>query len=181
MSAPISVPGTSELSQAERCWQLVRAATYRQLPLESALSLPVPAGNLDLPEITGFYYGILRGAQPHDTRARRPLARLTGEYPSGRLISFVTRKAETLFPQLPDHQDLVPVVEVAFQPHERRKIKEAYYSVFEDTAHCFWSGQVVDDTARRFAELFRQLMEPGLQVYYQALNPAFFSWIEGKE
>ncbi len=166
----------SDASPTERWWREVRSQTFKQLPLESALSWPVPVVENHTLRLDAFYFGVQRVAGPGTSRARPPLARLSASFPSARLLLFIRREYTELFPGLPMSGDLGLLSNGDMQPAERMQARSELFSLYTEILNQY--PQDSDVQARQaFASAFWRLAEPGLLPYYHALNPHFFEWL----
>jgi len=176
-SNPIPIP--TNASEVERWWLTARGQTFRQMPIESAISLPVPVWLGDRLCLAAFYFGVQRSASPAQSQAMPPLARLTATYPDCRLMGFVHREMKDLFPGLPTDGPLGELpgggpAEGKRIINARRALLAAYGPVLEG----YRSKEFSAEARQAFLKDFMAVAESPLLLYYRALNPDFFAWLE---
>jgi hypothetical protein len=174
---PGSVQIPADASPVEAWWLTLRSQTMRQLPVESALSWPVPLVRDGQLYLAAFYYGVRRVAGPGTGLALPPIARVVASYPAGRLMSFVHRQLTDLFPGLPSTGELGPLVAVQQPPTERMRDRKALFALYSPILDQYHKGAQEHDQRQAFQVAFMRLAEPGLLPYYWALNPDFFEWL----
>lgn len=167
----------ADASPAEAWWLTVRSQTMRQVPLETALSLPVPVVQNGQLYLAAFYYGVKRGGGPGTGVALAPLARLLASYPAGRLVSFVHRDVGDLFPGLASTGELGPVVAAPQPPAERMRERHTLFALYTPILEAYRTGVKEPEQLAAFRSMFHRMAEPGLLPYYRALNPDFFKWL----
>lgn len=168
-----------ENSPVEQWWLTVRKQTSRQLPVESALSWPIPLWQKEHFCLAVFYYGVRRVAGPGTGLALPPLAKVVATYPTYRLLAFLHRKAEDIFPGLPDAGELGALVAIPLSPTERMKERHALFALYPSLLDQYQGHSGEMDHRTNFKVSFYRLAEPGLVPYYHALNPSFFAWLDG--
>lgn len=173
-----SIPIPEDANQVERWWLTVRDQTFRTLPLETALSIPVPALSGERVILHAFYYGVQRGARPGLGKALPPIARVAASYPEGKLLFFQHRRMGELFPGLPDLGPQGELTRPGMSVQERMQARKALFLAYEKVIDSFCKQADVRGVQDGFKELFLQVVEPGLKSYYHALNPAFFRWLD---
>lgn len=170
----------ADASDVERCWLKTRWQTFHELPLESALSLPVPV--IDSSEglcLSGFYYGVSRGTEKGSTVIKTPLARMISSYPEGQVISFRLKKDGILFPGLPDEGQLGIISAGTINPSDRVRNRKELYRVISETIISFSQNiPLTLDEKSTLLVLWNQIVEEPLLPYYEMLNPDFFRWLE---
>jgi len=176
---PIPIPADASL--VERWWLTVRGQTFRQLLLETALSLPIPVLQDDSLYLTAFYYGVKRVAGPGTGQAMPPVVRLSATYPEGRLLSFLHRKVEELFPGLPASGVLGPLTGGQATPNDRIQARRALFAAYSRILELYQKKKSAPAERKEFTKAFYEVAEPALLPYYRSLNPDFFGWLEGKK
>jgi len=175
-----SIPISDDASPVERWWLTVRRQTFRQLPLETALSLPIPVLQANSLYLTAFYYGVKRVSGPGTSQAMPPVARVSATYPEGRLLSFLHRKVENLFPDLPASGILGPLTVGQASPDERMQARRVLFVAYSNLLDLYQNEKSAKIERKEFTKAFNKVAEPALLPYYHALNPGFFEWLEGK-
>lgn len=170
-----------DASDVEKCWLRARWQTSDHLPLETALSIPVPVivGEARLC-LSGFYYGVSRGKEFGVTSIEVPVARLITSYPDGGIVSFQTTLDAELFPGLQNEGSLGLVSIGSMSPKEHVKNRKDLYQVLTDIIPDFSQiNRIAPEKKNQFLELWDKVVEEPLIPFYQKLNPAFFHWLEG--
>jgi len=168
-----------EASTVERCWLTVRGQTILNIPLESALSFPIPKLT-DTNEtcLTGFYYRVQFNGRQEKILIKPPFARILASYPDGNLINCYQESAPTLFPEIKVHDDLATLPARDHSPARLVQYRRDLYQLMTKLIPMFigqeqLSQKVVDD----FLFIFDIVSERPFLPYYHALNPQFFSWL----
>jgi hypothetical protein len=164
-------------SPVEQWWLKIRQQTNRQVPLETALSFPIPVMKNNELLLSVFYYGVEKVSGPGNSLAKPPVARLIGTYPVPHIVQFVTNKVEDLFPGLPSGGTIGPLVGGHFTPTERMKGRQELFRLYTPILALFSLKEETTDRREDFKAAFQKQAEPGLLPYYQALNPDFFDWL----
>jgi hypothetical protein len=173
-----SIPNPKETNPVERWRSLVHSQTFRQLPLETSLSFPIPVIEGKTVQMSAFYYGVLRPTGMGSSIAMPPKVRLVATYPEGRILRLEQDTTRNLFPGIQD----IPVPERtkgdAVVPGERARNRKALFDAYPDILELFRNGN--NDMIKRadFRRLFALVVSVQLMPYYRALNPIFFSWLE---
>jgi hypothetical protein len=178
-ASPIRIPADASL--VERWWLGVRGQTFRQLPLETAFSLPIPVLQDNDLSLAAFYFGVKRGSGPGKGTALPPLARLRASFPEGRLLVFLHRKSQELFPGLPVSGELGSLTQAKTSPEERMKMRKALFAAYDKIMELYSQNSGTSAERKEFEKAFVEVAEPALLLYYRALNPHFFEWLEKKE
>jgi hypothetical protein len=176
--SPIPIP--ADASPVERWWLTVRGQTFKQLTLETALSLPVPMFPEGRLALAVFYYGVKRGAGPGKSHAMPPVARVSATYPEARLLLFAHCQAQELFPGLPVSGDLGPLAGVQAVPGDRYQQRRALFAAYGKIMELYHEKKGSRAERKAFAAAFTRVAEAPLLPFYRALNPDFFDWLEGK-
>lgn len=159
----------------------VRRQTSRQVPIETAFSLPVPIIVQKKQAVAAFYYGIQRQGRPEAGLALPPVARLIAAYPEPRLIEFLHKQAQLLFPDLPAHGDLgLLLADPELKIQQRMENRKKLFDLYPPIVDAFFKNMDDKYIRQQFFSAFSQLAEPGLLPYYRALNPEFFNWLNEK-
>jgi len=175
----MKIPTSPTAGTVERWWNTVRGLTLKQVPLESALSYPIPIVEDDKLCYAVFYYRILRHGNPKDSRAGMPIARVVATYPEGRLLIFEHQKAADLFPDIPPREDLGRAGPAELMStSDLMAARREYFLLCEEIGRRYFQEKSGNDSRLHFLELFKQLTEAGLEPYYRALSPQFFAWLE---
>jgi hypothetical protein len=157
-------------SPVEQWWLKFRQQTNRQVPIETALSLPIPIMKNNELLLSVFYYGVEKVSGPGTSLAKPPVARMMGTYPVPHIVQFVTNKVEELFPGLPTGGTIGPLIEGV-------RNRQELFSLYTPILALFSLKEVTTDRREDFIAAFQRQAEPGLLPYYQALNPNFFQWL----
>lgn len=170
-----------DASDVEKCWLRARWQTSDQLPIETALSIPVPVFDWKASLcLSGFYYGTRRGSEFGITSIEVPVARLITSYPDGKIVSFQTKSDAELFPGM-QNEGFLGVVSIGnMSPKEHVKNRKDLYQVLSDIIPDFsQTNRIAPERKDQFLELWNKVVEEPLIPFYQELNPAFFHWLEG--
>ena len=167
----------SEAASVESWWMSVRRQTMKNVVLESALSWPVPKLVGRTPCFSAFYYGVKRVAGPGTGLALPPVALLTAAYPEARILGFIHRKTQVLFPGLPDTGELGKLVLFSSSPRETMQVRRALFEMYTPIALDYFTGEENVERKMAFHQAFWVTVEPALVDFYRALNPQFFDWL----
>jgi hypothetical protein len=165
----------------ERCWMLMRSQTFRQLPLETTLSLPIPGKQDNRLYLMAFYYGVKRIKGPGTGHILPPIARVSVVYPDGRLLSFTHRNVEELFPGLPNVGDLGPLSASPASPNEKMQTRRSLFNGYTKILELYQQDKGTLVERQAFSKLFLGVAESALLPFYRALNPEFFQWLKKKK
>ena len=166
-----------DASPVERWWWTVHYQTMDFLPLESALSFPVPMIKGDVLMLEAFHYGVKPGGDPGKAIAMPPTARLIATFPQGRLLFFLHRTIAELFAGLPSSGELGPLSSVWLSAQERKSEKKALFALYTPILAQYRGGSKDGTAARDFLAAFERIAGASLLPYYRALNPHFFAWL----
>ncbi len=179
MAGQRHIPIRKEASTVERCWLTARGQTILDIPLESALSFPIPKlSDTNETCLTGFYYRVQFGGRPDKILIKPPFARMLASYPEGNLNNFCQASAPTLFPGIEVHDDFAVLPVRDHSPAKLVQYRRDLYQLMTKLIPKFigqeqLSHQEVDD----FLYIFDIVSERPFLPYYHALNPQFFSWL----
>lgn len=175
----MKIPTSPTAGAVERWWNTVRGLTLKQVPLESALSYPIPVVEDNKLCYAVFYYHILRQGGLKDSRAGKPIAKVVATYPEGRLLIFEHQKAADIFPDIPLKEDFGRAGPTKLMStSELLAARREYFLLCEEVGRQYSQEKSDENKRLQFLELFKQLTEAGLEPYYRALNPRFFDWLE---
>lgn len=177
---PIKI--SSDTTELEECWKNVKKQTYNSLPLETALSLPIPQKNESEGIcLSGFYYGVTRGGGPGKTILRPPVAILLATYPEGRMLSFVHKSVNILFPDILSGDELGLFISNQETPNERMKVRKQFYFEYSKVVENFSTdSRLLQDEKESFLQLWDLIVEKPLLPYYHEIGKIFFAWINSK-
>jgi len=177
-TTPLSTPNPKETGSVERWWLLVHSQTFRQLPLETSLSFPVPVVENGKLYLAAFYYGVLRPSGMGSSIAMPPKVRLLATYPEGRILRLERDTTEKLFPGIADMHAPEPSKGGMIISGDRNRLRKALFDAYIDILELFRNGN--DDAIKQaeFRKIFALIVSARLLPYYHALNHAFFEWLE---
>lgn len=173
-------PKQHDDSLVEKWWTQVRSQTMRSLPIETAMSLPIPLEHGENSCLSTFYYGVKRSGGPGRTIVMPPVARIIATYPAARILSFQHKQIGELFPGLPSSGDLGPVYRDTSTPRDRVEAWKTLIKLYPKIVELFWVSDDASQVLEQFANLFLKVAEFPLLPYYQAINPAFLGWLMRK-
>lgn len=174
-------PKQNDDTLIEKWWTQVRSQTMRLLPIESAMSLPIPIEQDGKPCLSTFYYGVKRKGGLGMTVIMPPIARIIATYPAARLLSFQHKQTGELFPGLPSSGELGgPIYSEISTPSERVDARKLLLKLCFEIVELFWVRGDTPEIQHQFSNMFSKIAESPLIPYYQALNPEFFSWLMRK-
>jgi hypothetical protein len=149
------------------------------IPLESVLAYPIPvvekSGRVLLKFVAYQRGGAPRG-EPRPVYP--PHARITVEYPSGRLVEYVDLRSQGQV----DAVGKYPHTAIAnISVKDILEKKADLYQLTDSLIDLI--GRVPNTDHERnlviaYKEFMATLFEPGLLSFYRELNPAFFEWLE---
>lgn len=170
-------PKQNDDTLVEKWCTLIRSQTMRSMPIESAMSLPIPIEQGGKPCLSTFYYGVKRNGGPGTTFVIPPIARITATYPAARLLSFQHKQTGELFSGLPSSGELGLVYSEISTPHERVEARKFLLKIYPEIIELFWVTGGTPEIYHQFSNIFSKVAEVPLIPYYQALNPTFFDWL----
>lgn len=154
------------------------------ISMESVLSFPVPTRRRDA---TYLRFIVYRRGEAIEGKARpvyRPYARLSIEYPSGRLVEYLDLRFSQ---NLPPSGTAEPIGEAPNPAMATLSFQEvvakhsALLAAIEAMIPLVGQRHLTTDQlgiVTVFRQLFQTVIEPGLEPYYRALDPSFFDWLE---
>lgn len=153
------------------------------VPMESILSFPVPARREGRVYLRFHIYQRGPAPQGQPRPIYRPHARLSVEYPTGRPVEYVDLLFAEGAPATPSSEvvgaGLNPaLVELSF-PEVIAK-RSALFEALEAIVPLLGRESLTAEERGKVADgrtLWESVVEPGLQPFYRALNPAFFDWL----
>ena len=149
------------------------------IPLESVLAYPIPVVEKSGRVLLKFLV-YQRGVAPRGTPrpVYPPHARITIEYPSGRLVEYVDLRSQ-------EHVNAVgefPHTAIAGQSVKDVLEKQADIYQLTDSLIDLIGREPNTNHERNivtaYKELLATLFEPGLLPFYRELNPDFFEWLD---
>jgi hypothetical protein len=148
--------------------------------LESVLSYPVPAWRGDSRYLRFLVYRCL-GADPRHSLTYPPHARVSIEYPSGRLVEYTDLGFSVGKGSGLDQDPLgeTPSTGLGFVRFVAKQ--SALFSALDAVIPLLGRGGLSvseQASARELRDLYGTLVEPGLLPYYRALEPDFFDWLD---
>jgi hypothetical protein len=176
LKTKVSFPAPS--SPMETWYNTVHKGTMKHMPIEAALSFPIPLKTEDRLVLAAFYYGTRPGNGLGQGTTLPPIAKIVAEYPSGRLIKYLRKSAAHLFPGISVPEELGPLVTQKISPAERTSVRKALFALYPTVIEAYTAGNKIDQR-EQFFKLFTSLIAPGLMPFYQALNLDFFVWLSG--
>lgn len=165
----------------ERWWYVVRSQTFKQLPLEAALSYPIPVFEGGRLHLASFYYKVKHSSTLGESGTALPLAKLMATYPEGEVLSFQKKGASELFIGVFPHEKPGSLFKEPATPKERMNNRKLLFELYSDIIVFYQEKQGTENSKSAFLNIFEKVSELPLIPYYHALNPDFFQWLEGSK
>ncbi|MGB8646368.1 MAG: hypothetical protein WCF84_14110 [Anaerolineae bacterium] len=154
------------------------------VPLEAAISFPVPLVQGNFKFLRFLLYGYKRVQQGKPSLIRMPFAQLAVTFPDGKFAEYVDYRlappvtgmtAGEFIGEYPH-----PAIRQSSFDELERKRDELFQAYDRVIALCprFDLTQDEQKTVGQFRRLLSELAEPSLEPFYHALNPRFFQWLE---